>query len=157
LLNDAELYEKRRKKWTKKKRERMDISTILNSIQSKVMEVWDLIFELIDQKEGHIKSEILGGMINWSSRCVIIPDPELKADEIRLNYMAFLELFRFEIIACLVRMEDITENAAYEQWFKARIQYNPKIYEIMNFILKKNKPKVIINRNPLNGHLCSDM
>ena len=87
-------------------------------------------------------------MISWSSRCVIVPDPELKADEIRLNYTAFLELFRFEIIACLVRMEDITENAAYEQWFKARINYSPKIYEIMNFILKKNKPKVIINRNP---------
>ena len=45
-------------------------------------------------------------------------------------------------------MADISENEAYEQWFKARIQYNPKIYEIMNYILKKNKPKVIINRNP---------
>ena len=96
----------------------------------------------------HIKSEILGGMLNWSSRCVIIPDPELKADEIKLNYAAFHELFRFEIIACLVKLGNLTENEAYEQWFKARIQYSPKIYEVMNYILKKRKPKVIINRNP---------
>ena len=148
LLNDAELYEKRRKKWTKEKKERMDIPTILSSVQSKMMDLYNLVFELINQKEGHIKSEILGGMLNFSSRCVIIPDPELQADEIRLNYMAFLELFKYEIIACLVKMSDITENEAYDQWFKARIQYNPKIYEVMNFILKKQKPKLIINRNP---------
>ena len=148
LLNDEELFETRRKKWTKEKRERMDTPKILSSIQDKLMELWVLIFEHIDQKEGHIKSEILGGMINFSSRCVIIPDPSLKADEVRLNYMCFLELFKYEIIACLVKMANITENEAYEQWFKARIKYSPKIYEIMNYILKKRKPKIIINRNP---------
>lgn len=77
-----------------------------------------------------------------------MPDPELKADEVKLNYMAFLELFKYEIIACLVEIANITENEAYEQWFKARIRYSPKIYEVMNYILKKNKPKIIINRNP---------
>lgn len=148
LLNDSELYEERRKKWKKEKRERMDIATILSSVQEKLMVIWNLIFELVDQKNGHIKSEILGGMLNFSSRCVIIPDPDLKADEVRLNYMAFLELFKYEIIACLVKIADITENAAYEQWFKARIEYSPKIYEVMNYILKKRKPKIIINRNP---------
>ena len=79
---------------------------------------------------------------------VIIPDPTLKADEVRLNYTAFLELFKYEIIAYLVKIADITENAAFEQWTKARIEYSPKIYEVMNYILKKHKPKIIINRNP---------
>lgn len=148
LLNNNDLFENRRKKWAKEKRERMNIATILTNIQLKLIDLYGLVFELIDQKDGHIKSEILGGMINYSSRCVIIPDPELKSDEIRLSYMAFLELFKFEIIACLVKLGNLTENEAYEQWFKARIQYNPKIYEIMNYILKKRKPKVIINRNP---------
>ena len=69
LLNDTELYEKRRRKWTKEKKERMDTATILSSIQEKLMQLWELIFDLIDQKDGHIKSEILGGMINFSSRC----------------------------------------------------------------------------------------
>ena len=126
----------------------MDIATILSTIQEKLMELWELVFDLINQKDGFIKSEILGGMINFSSRCVIIPDPELKADEVKLNYMAFLELYKYEIIAYLVKMGGITENEAYEAWFKARIVYNPKIYEVMNFILKKRKPKILINRNP---------
>lgn len=52
LLNDTELYEKRRKKWTKEKKERMDIATILSSIQEKLMQLWELIFDLIDQKDG---------------------------------------------------------------------------------------------------------
>lgn len=148
LLNDTELFEERRKKWTKEKKERMDSATILSSIQGKLNELWDLIFDIINMKEGHIRSDILGGMISFSSRCVIIPDPTLKADEIRLNYVCCLELFKFEIISCLVNMADITENEAYEQWFKARIVYNPKIYEIMNYILKKYKPCCIVNRNP---------
>jgi len=59
-----------------------------------------------------------------------------------------LELYKYEIIAYLVKMAGITENEAYEAWFKARIVYNPKIYEVMNFILKKRKPKILINRNP---------
>lgn len=148
LLNDTALYEKRRKRWTEKKREKMDIPMILSSVQEKLMKVWELIFNMIDQKEGHIRSEILGGMINFSSRNVIIPDPTLKADEVRLNYTAFLELFKYEIIAYLVKVEHITENEAFETWFKARIVYSAKIYEVMNFILKKLKPKILINRNP---------
>lgn len=130
----------------REKKERMDSSTILSSIQGKLNELWDLIFDIINKKEGHIRSDILGGMISFSSRCVIIPDPTLRADEIRLNYTAMLELFKFEIISCLVTTMDITENEAYEQWFKARIVYNPKMYELMNYILKKYKPKCIVNR-----------
>ena len=52
LLNDNELLEKRRKKWVKEKRERMNIATILTNIQSKLMDVYGLVFELIDQKDG---------------------------------------------------------------------------------------------------------
>jgi len=148
LLNDAEYFEERRKKWKKEKRERMDIPTMLSSIQNKLMELWELVFESIDSKEGHIKSDILGGMINWSSRDVIVPDPTLKSDEVRLNYAAFLELFSYEIIAHLVKIADITENEAYDQWCRAKIEYSPKIYEIMNYILKTHKPRIIINRNP---------
>lgn len=62
LLNDTELYERRRKKWTKEKKERMDTATILSTIQEKLMQLWELVFDLINQKDGYIKSEILGGI-----------------------------------------------------------------------------------------------
>ena len=76
----------------------------------------------------------------------IIPDPTLKADEVKLNYMCCLELFKYEIIACLVKLGGITESEANEQWFKAKIKYSPKVYEVMNYIIKKRKPKIISNR-----------
>lgn len=147
LLNDNQRFEARRSKLNKKG-ERLEIPNVLSSLQEKLITLWDLIFEQIDQKDGHVKSDILGGMINFSSRCVIVPDPYLRADDVRLPYMAFLELYKYEIISCLVKISDVTENNAYEQWFRARIKFNPKIYEVMKFIIKKYKPKVIINRNP---------
>ena len=49
----------------------------------------------------------------------------------------------------MVKIADITENEAYDQWCRAKIEYSPKIYEIMNYILKTHKPRIIINRNPV--------
>lgn len=148
LLNDEEHYRNKRRKWNKIKRESMTIPNILYNIQVKYNELWELIFDQIDRKEGVIKDEILGGMINFTARNVIVPDPTLRADEIRLNYMSMVELFKFEIIGTLMKIEGVCENDAYEQWFKAKIQRSQKVYEIMNFIIKKRKPKVLINRNP---------
>lgn len=145
LLNNTSLIALKKKK---NKKFKSDESTILVSVQKKLMELWELIFEQINQKEGHIKEQILGGRINFSARNVIIPDPELRADEIRLGYLAFLELYKYEIIAHLVKINDISENEAFEQWYRATINYNPKIYKIMMYLVKKRKPRVIINRNP---------
>jgi DNA-directed RNA polymerase beta' subunit len=126
----------------------MDESTVLQSVQEKLMELWDLIFMQINQKDGHIKDQILGGRINFSARNVIIQDPDLRADEIKLGYLAFLELYKYEIIAHLAKMNDISENEAYDQWYRATINFNQKIYEIMMYLVKKIKPRVVINRNP---------
>jgi hypothetical protein len=145
LLNDSDLLEIKKKKNRKKS---MDESTVLQSVQKKLMELWDLIFMQINQKDGHIKDQILGGRINFSARNVIIPDPTLKADEIKLGYLAFLELYKYEIIAHLAKMNDISENEAYDQWYRATINFNQKIYEIMMYLVKKIKPRVVINRNP---------
>ena len=147
LLKESSKYEKKKKKWISNSKERMDINYNLSKIQEKWMEVYAEIFDNIDQKSGHIKEELLGGMVDYSSRNVIIPDATLKSDEVILNYHTFLELFRYEIIACLVKMDNISENAANEIWYKAKIQNNPKVYEIMKYI-NKTPRKVIINRNP---------
>jgi DNA-directed RNA polymerase beta' subunit len=95
-----------------------------------------------------IKNEVLGGRINFSSRCVIIPNPELRADQIVLCYKSFLELFKYEIIAYLTKMDGITAAEANELWFRASVTFNQKIYEIMKYFVEKRKVKVLINRNP---------
>jgi DNA-directed RNA polymerase beta' subunit len=95
-----------------------------------------------------IRENILGGRIDFSARNVIIPDPDLRVDEVKLGYLTFLELYKYEIIAHISQMSDISENEAYDQWFRATISFNRKIYEIMKYLIKKRKPHVIINRNP---------
>ena len=144
LLKDRDLIETRKNKdWGD-----IDENKILSIIQKKLIELCYLIFKQIDQRKGHIKWEILGGKINFSARCVVIPDPVLKANEIKLGYLAFLELYKYEIITHVSRINDISENEAYEYWYKGTIVYNNKIYEIMKYLLKKWEPKVLINRNP---------
>ena len=84
---------------------------------------------------------------NFSSRNVIIPDPTLRDDQIDLSYHTFLELYKFKIIYYLMKMEDISLSKAYYKWSRA-YKFDNQIYEIMQFIVKKEKPKVLINRNP---------
>jgi DNA-directed RNA polymerase beta' subunit len=87
-------------------------------------------------------------------RNVIIPDPLLKVDEIELCYLTFLELYKYEILSHLCKMDNITIAEASELWFKATINFNKKIYEVMKYLLKKKKVKMLINRNPKRlGHL----
>lgn len=131
-----------------KKKKPIDIPKTLNSIQRRLNTLWDLVFSRIVGKSGHIRDQNLGGRLNYSNRSVIIPDPTLKADEIHLSYLAFLELYRYEIIAHLSKVSNITHNQAADEWHRAAITFDPKIYEIMMYMVKKRKPKVIMNRNP---------
>lgn len=148
LLNDIEAFERKQANVMKKKKERYERGEILSKIQARLMKLWAAVFEQIDQKTGHIKGEILGGKLNFSSRDVIIPDPRLRPDEIAINYTAFLELYKYEIISCIVNIEGVSMYDAYGQWSKARVVYSDKIYGYMQYILKKFKPRVLINRNP---------
>ena len=148
LLNDISYYDKRLKKLAKTEREHLDRGHILTRIQADLMKLWEIVLDLVDGKDGQIQGQILGGMLNWSSRDVITPDPTLKADEIRLNYFAFLELYKFEILAHIVAINKVSYHEATQQFEMAKIEFNHKIYEIMNYMIKKNKLYVLINRNP---------
>lgn len=131
-----------------KERDRYHRQIALFDIQMKVQSIWDIVFSKIDAKKGHIRSEILGGRINFSARNVIGPDATLKADEIDVGYLTFLELYRYEIIGCLVKMTDMTYEDASQEWFESTLEFNSRVYEIMNYIIEKNDTRIIMNRNP---------
>jgi hypothetical protein len=87
-----------------------------------------------------------------------VPDPELKANEIKLSYLTFLELYKYEIMSHICKMDGITMTDASDLWYKAAINFNPKVYEIMKYLIKKKKIRVLVNRNPkLFGALYSNM
>lgn len=125
----------------------IDEDTISWRIQEKVNKMFEQNFELIDGKYGFIRHEILGGELNHTSRNVIVPDPELKIDEVGMSYPAFRELWKFRIIYYIQKFYNCDLSAAVEMWEKS-ITFNKGVYEIMKMIVKKEEPMIILDRNP---------
>ena len=130
-----------------KSAEEIDKMFILSRIQKRVNALWDTNFQLLNGKEGLIRGQILGGSLNYTSRNVIIPNPELRDSELDLSYNTFLELYKFKIIYYLMAMDDISLAKAYDIWQQG-YKFDERIYQIMQFIIQKENPKILINRNP---------
>ena len=105
---------------------------------------------MLDKKDGWIKDQVLGGRMDFSARNVIVPDASLRAHQIKLPYLTFLELYKPEIINQLTKITGCSNTKAAEYWFYAHIHFEPLVYEVMNYLLKntKGKIRVLINRNP---------
>ena len=127
--------------------EPIDLDIILNHIQKRVNTMWEFNFELLNDKDGIIRDQLLGGSINYSSRNVIVPDPTLRTDQIDLSYAAAYKLFKLQIIYYLKKLNHISLAEANEIWESA-YTFNEQVYQIMNFIVEKKKPMILINRNP---------
>ena len=120
---------------------------ILQRLQTKVNSMWDVYFEELKGKDGFIRGEILGGSLNYTSRNVIIPSPDLKDNEVDLSYHTFLEIFKYKIIYYIMKLNDITLSKANAIWRKAAT-FDEKVYEIMQYIIEKEDTRILINRNP---------
>lgn len=120
----------------------------LQSIQKKVNKMWDYNFELINGKEGHIRGSMLGGSVNFSSRNVIVPQHTLHDNEVDMSYHTFLEVYKDLIIRYLIKTENCLLSQAYYQWNASKIRFNAKVYEIMQYIVEREKPMLLLNRNP---------
>lgn len=154
LLNDSvkltkkiERLKKKGDEVSLKKITKLSDLGILYDVQNRLSKIWDLIFDMINSKEGHIRDQILGGKINFSSRSVIIPDPILRANEIELCYLSVLELYKYEIIMYISRLNNIDIEDAEEIWSKAKLHIDDTVYEIMVYMVEKGL-YCDINRNP---------
>ena len=110
-----------------------------------------IIDEQIAGKEGHIRSNMLGERVNYSSRCVIIPlIGHYDLDEVKLPYLVFLELYKYELINLLVTIDKLTINNAIIRWNKAIEKFDKKMYLMMKYLIEntENGLWVFINRNP---------
>lgn len=121
---------------------------ILMKIQLDLNKLWDLTFEAIKKKTGTIREQILGGRINFTARNVIIPNKDLRSDEITLGYTTFLELYKLEIISFLVTSMEISHAEAWKIWSQSTINFDPTIYKVMERMVQTRDVIVEINRNP---------
>ena len=121
--------------------------TILQRIQTKINNMWEINFNMISGKEGFIRNKVMGGSLNFTSRNVIIDDPTLGDNEIDFSYQTFRNLQRNKIIYYLMKIEDIPLWKAYDKWKRSFI-FDQEVYDIMEYIREKEQPKALINRNP---------
>lgn len=120
---------------------------VLCRIQKRVNKIWDLNFDLLNGKDGFIRDQILGGSLNETSRNVIIPDVSLRDNEVDVSYNTFRILFKNKIIHYLMKLNDIPLGKAYTIWAKS-FMFDNMVYEVMNYIIQKEQPRLLINRNP---------
>jgi hypothetical protein len=121
---------------------------ILHRIQGYVNELWDMSFDTINKKEGVINNSILGGRLNYVARNVIVPDPTLRADEIGLGYVTFLELYKFELFAMVKKLYNISSTEAWNRINKASVVFSPEMYKLMVHFMNTNELYLSIDRNP---------
>lgn len=150
LLNDRFELVRRRNNAVARKKDLFYLRTenILGNFQKDLNELWDIVFDTVKRKKGQIKEQILGGRLNYTGRNVIIPDVDLRADEVKLGYITFLEIYKLEIISLLVEMNGMTYSKAWNMWERATIIYSKEIYEIMCYMIKVQKVVIVIDRNP---------
>ena len=135
-LNKHNIYSRNRSKPT---------NQILYDIQMKYMEIYADLEKVIAQKKGYTRS-LNGGRYNFTARNVIIPDPDLRIDEIILPYPTLIELMSLTIINILTKTYSPSE--AYRIWDEARIEYNPMIADLIQNIIDSQYVAITLNRNP---------
>ena len=116
-------------------------------IQERVNQMWEFNFELINHKEGFIRNKLIAGSLNYTSRCVIVPDPTLRVDEVDLPYQAFRVLYKYRIIYYIMKIDDIPLSKAFYRW-KNAYKFDPYVYDIMMHIVNTEQPRILLNRNP---------
>lgn len=88
---------------------------------------------------------------NYACRAVIAQDPTLRIDQVKLPYTELVICLQQQIINILIRSYNISPSEAYDRWKNAIANYDDRVGEIINMIIR-SQPNggipVIINRNP---------
>ena len=131
------------------------IDILLGSIYKEIDKIFEITYQDLTNKNGIITSKVLGGRYNFSARNIIIPSARsgrLDSDEIEISYVAFMELYRYEIQNLYAKMYDATPTQANSAWKKAINHFDERFYNVIDSMLHdpeyKGKLGVLINRNP---------
>lgn len=122
-------------------------NTLLWDLQDKYNSLYTEIENICSNKKGSVRM-LVGGRCSFTSRLVIIPDPKLRIDEVKLSYYSLVELLQQIIINHLAKSYSISYAKAYMIWFKSQITPNMRVKEIIwNYINSSGGIPLIINRN----------
>lgn len=129
------------------KRSQKPKNELLNGIQTDFNKLYTEQINILATKKGELRQNF-GGRFNFSARCVIAQEPTLEIDSVKLPYFALVELLKPTIINILKKSYNMTYSDAYKIWFKAQINKNMKVWNIIDqFIKDKGHIPILINRN----------
>lgn len=129
----------------------------LYKLQMKFMELDDELEKCLSGKKGDFRG-LMGGRYNFSSRNVIVQNPDLRIDQVTLPYIALVTILEQRIKNILHRMYNISFAEAHQIWYKSLTETDDKIIGILNSIIQDYRQKgmpgipIIINRNPTIGY-----
>ena len=121
----------------------------LKKLQDEYNKLYDYIIEICSGKKGEIR-QLFSGRYNFSGRCVITGDSSLRTDQIKLPYKCLISWLDPQIKNILVKSYNMSYNDADEFLFKASIEPNDTVANIILSIIHNTKEglPVVINRNP---------
>jgi len=123
----------------------------LFNIQNKMILVFNKIIENLAGKSGFIRSSVLGSRLNYSCRTVITPmEAGYDVTEIVFPYLAFVELYSFQLINMLSKLKKISMLDAQRIVYDAQANFNREVYNLCLELVKKTKHGLLVIgiRNP---------
>lgn len=122
---------------------------LLYDSQRQFNELYKEIITSFSSKKGDFRSSY-GGRMNYSTRCVIVSDPQLRCDQIRLPYHALVELLQQVIINILCKSYTIPYDQAYKIWYKSQINKDKRVYNIIKGLIEDSEEglPLLIDRPP---------
>lgn len=125
----------------------------LAGIQREIDVIFETNYKDLTDKNGIIMGKVLGGRYNFSARNIIVPNSgTLRADEIIIGYIPFMELFRYELQNEYMKLTGCTLGQANTAWKRATNRMDPTFYNIISRMISDPDCRkylgVIINRNP---------
>lgn len=122
-------------------------NTCLYDIQTNFNDLYTEQINILATKKGELRQNF-GGRFNFSARCVIAQEPSLEIDSVKLPYFALVELLKPTIVNILKKSYNITYSDAYKIWYKAQINMDNRVYNIIDqFIKERGYVPILINRN----------
>ena len=130
--------------------------TRLYSIQRNYYYLCDMIMDMLNKKEGHIRNDVLGFKANFVTRSVITPLSGTKINEVHFPYCGFLEMYKPEILNTLCKLKGTTLNEAEIIWKRAQIRFDKTVYKVMEYIVENTECWILFNRNPKQRWGCKN-
>lgn len=140
--------------YTEEEATETNVNAVLWRIQERANEIFEHVLHVLSGKGGYLRGDLLGVRINFSARCVITPlGPNREQDEVEVPYLAFLELYRFQLTNLLARMNGVSLARANEMWHVAQTRFDRSVYAAMKELIKRGSADgrglpALINRNP---------